>query len=161
MNVRATTAQAAISGPDNANGEAHPERATASQAIHPVPEHERSAGDTEVEDRTRNARPLSAAAEIGTDNGGDRGRGEKPGRAQRLRNEQRPGDFSRDVHDWRIYLRLRSASMSQRKGAEAQRSDSFEGGTATQSRRQKHKGRRFRVGPSPKPNFSASLRPLR
>ncbi len=73
--------------------------AAAAQAIHRVPEHERGGGDAELIDRSRNTSPFSATAEVGANDRGDRGRGEKPGRAQCLRCEECPRDLSRDVHN--------------------------------------------------------------
>ncbi len=119
-NVPVTMAQAAIAAPTDADGEARPERAAAAEAIHPVPEHKRSAGDTEVEDGSWNARPLGTAAQIGPNDRRNRGRCQKPGRAQRLRDKQRPGDLSRDVHDGEYIRDCAWASMSQRKDVEAQ-----------------------------------------
>ena len=89
-------------GTDRPDREAYCECRPPAQRIHGVPERERGTRDAHLVNRTRHTGPFSAAAEIGADDRGDGGRRQKPGRAQRLRGEERPGDLFRDVHNAQV-----------------------------------------------------------
>ena len=121
-NVRATIAHAAITAPTTPIAKPVPSAPRRPKRSIPYPSTNDAAATPRLKTEPGTPAHSSAAAEIGTDNGGDRGRGEKAGRAQGLRDEQRPRDFSRDVHDVEnISTRtLTALSMFQRRDAKTQ-----------------------------------------